>query len=96
MVGLTAMLTQLLMIERSFTQLAQMPTPDLVLYGESVDPAKVQIEVLKTLEALVSDGWVVARTVPGAEPLPPVNLDFSSMVHTNRDSILARESGSPT
>jgi len=85
MVGLTAMLAQLLTVERSFSQLSRMPTPDLVLYGESVDPAKVQIEVLKTLEALVSDGWISARIVPGAEPFPPVDLDFSSMVHANRD-----------
>jgi len=85
MVGLTAYLTQLLKTEKSFTELAQMPVPQLQLNQGHVDPAKAQLEILKTLDALVSDGWVVARTDPNAAAFPPINLDFSAVVHPNRD-----------
>jgi len=85
MVGLTAYLTQLLKTEKSFAELARMPVPSLALNDGVVDPAKAQIEVLKTLDALVADGWVVARTDPNAAAFPLVNLDFSAVVHANRD-----------
>jgi len=91
MVGLTAYLTQLLKTEKSFTELAQMPVPQLQLNQGNVDPAKAQLEILKTLDALVADGWVVARTDPNAEAFPPINLDFSAVVHPNRDSSLLQK-----
>ena len=87
MVGLTAMLTQLLKEERSYSELCQISLPEVSLNGDStVDPAKAQIEILKTLEALVSDGWVTARIEPGAEPFPPVNFDLTAVVHANRNN----------
>jgi flavin-dependent dehydrogenase len=85
MVGITAFLAGLLKTERSYSELSRMSVPELSAGNTQVDPAKAQIEVLKTLEAMVSDGWVTARTAPGAEPFPAVNLDFSSVVHSNRD-----------
>jgi len=92
MVGLPAFLIQLLRTERSYSELCRVPVPDLAMNNESIgDPTKVQIEVLKTMEALVSDGWVIARIEPGAEPFPPVTFDFSSVVHANRDPVLARD-----
>jgi flavin-dependent dehydrogenase len=86
MVGLPAFLIQLLRAERSYEQLCQVPIPALDLDGQPVaDPAKVQLETLKSLEALVADGWVVARTDPNFTPLPPIDLDFTAVVHANRD-----------
>lgn len=41
--------------------------------------------VLKSLEALVSDGWVKARTDPDSLALPPIEIDFSSVIHPNHD-----------
>jgi flavin-dependent dehydrogenase len=42
-------------------------------------------EVFTCMEVLVSEGWVVARTVKGAEPMPTPCPDFSQTVHPNRD-----------
>ncbi|MDR3692978.1 MAG: NAD(P)/FAD-dependent oxidoreductase [Fimbriimonas sp.] len=86
MVGLPAFLTQLMKIERSYDELCRIPVPDMTMNGESVgDPGKTQFEMLKTLEALVSDGWIKGRVEPGAVPFPPVNFSFEALVHANRD-----------
>ena len=39
--------------------------------------------IIKDLEVLVSDGWVVARTDPGIEGMPPIDVDFSQIIHPN-------------
>ena len=91
MVGLTAFLAQLMRTEKSYEELCELSIPDLSMNGEPVDPAKVQLEVLKTMEALVADGWVIARTQPGSVPFPAMNLDLSAVVHTNRDSVSRKQ-----
>ncbi|RYG26435.1 NAD(P)/FAD-dependent oxidoreductase [bacterium] len=42
-------------------------------------------DFLDALEALVGSAWVVARTVEGFRPFPALEVDFSEIVHTNRD-----------
>jgi hypothetical protein len=46
---------------------------------------EVWTDFIKTLEALVSDGWVATRIVEGADPMPPPRGDFSKTLHVNRD-----------
>jgi len=47
--------------------------------------------IIKTLEVLVSDGWVAARTDEGTEGMPPVEVDFSAVLHPNRELRSVRE-----
>jgi hypothetical protein len=42
-------------------------------------------EVFSSLEALVSEGWVETRVVPGAEPMPTPCPDLTQTLHPNRD-----------
>ena len=43
-------------------------------------------EVFTSLEVLLSEGWVEARTEPGGEPMPTPCPDFSQTLHENRDT----------
>jgi len=43
------------------------------------------IEFIARLEALVTDGWVTARTEPGAPALEPIVIDLSPVMHENQD-----------
>jgi len=42
-------------------------------------------EMITSLEALVSEGWAVARTEPGFRSVPPVLLNTMAVFHENRD-----------
>ena len=42
-------------------------------------------QVIKSLEALVSYGWVTASVKPDSEPCPRFQADLDSTVHPNRD-----------
>ena len=91
MIGVTAFLVQLFKTERAYSEMYRMQLPEISLGpGESVDPHKAQLEVLKTLEALVSDGWIVGRIEPGAEPFPPVDFNMKAVVHANRDTLVTQ------
>jgi flavin-dependent dehydrogenase len=41
--------------------------------------------VVETMEALVLDGWVKARTVPGHRGWPRFEVDYERIMHENRD-----------
>jgi hypothetical protein len=41
--------------------------------------------VIETMEALVLDGWVVARTAPGHRGWPKFELDYTRIMHENKD-----------
>jgi hypothetical protein len=73
-------------IERSFAEMGrdvkeylQANTAPGLGYSETWE------EVVTALEAMVSEGWLVARTEPGARTVPPIMLDFSKVFHENRD-----------
>jgi hypothetical protein len=40
---------------------------------------------MTNLEAMIGDGWVKTRTAEGARAVQPINMDFTSIVHANRD-----------
>ncbi len=42
-------------------------------------------QCIKSLEALVSYGWAVARTEPGADACPRFQADLAQSIHPNRD-----------
>ncbi len=42
-------------------------------------------QVIKSLETLVTAGWVLTREVDGATPSPRFNADIDQMLHPNRD-----------
>ena len=44
-------------------------------------------DFVKGLEALVSDGWVIARIEPGVPPFVPPTVDFTPVIHANRDRL---------
>jgi flavin-dependent dehydrogenase len=89
MIGVTAFLVQLFKAERAYSEMYRMPLPEITPGpGQALDPGKAQLEVLKTLEALVSDGWIVGRVEPGAEKFPPFEFDMKALVHANRDTLV--------
>ncbi len=86
MIGLMGWMARRLLSEHDIHQLAQAAydyqATEIGSGGSFVD---LWTEFIKTLEALVSDGWVVARTQQDADPMPPPRGDFSKILHPNRD-----------
>ncbi len=89
MLDVMGWLTTFLKTERTFEELV-MATRNYAMEIGQAGPIfpKFWEEVLTDLEALVSDGWVIARTDPSARAILPINLDVSSQVHDNRDEEL--------
>lgn len=46
-------------------------------------------DVIKSLEAMVCDGWVRVRTELGTMAMPAPGVDFSAIIHPNRDEAAA-------
>ena len=44
-------------------------------------------EFFDNLEAMISDGWVLARTVPGFEAIPAVSINIDPFIHINTDPV---------
>ena len=56
--------------------------------GMSVqDAAKFPRLLIETMEALISDGWVVARKVEGHDGWPRFSIDESRFMHDNDDVV---------
>ncbi len=53
-------------------------------YTEAQIP-KFRNEFFDILEAMVSDGWVVARTEPGARAVPRQEINISPVIHPNTE-----------
>ena len=82
MLGVLGWLVGLLKTERSFADLAAEGRA-YVVQNRLADPSGFWATFIKSLEALVGAGWVHARTEPGAQTLPPVDVDFSPVMHPN-------------
>ncbi len=91
MIGLTGWLAQLLRVEHSYADLCRIQAPALTMNGAPVNQDQMEAEVLKTLEAMVADGWIATRTETDAEPFPSLKIDLSGAVHPNRDSVALQE-----
>jgi flavin-dependent dehydrogenase len=86
MIGQMGWLARRLQTEHDIHTLARSAheyhTTELSGQGSFVE---VWTDFIKTLEALVSDGWVSTRAAPDGEPMPPPRGDFSQIIHANRD-----------
>jgi flavin-dependent dehydrogenase len=74
--------------ERSYDELTLGAEAHLIEQG--VLPAQIPAYSRKffdNLEAAVSDGWVIARSMPGAPAVPDIQLNRTNLVHANRDSL---------
>jgi len=49
------------------------------------DALKLPRLVVETMEALVLDGWVKARTAPGQKGWPRFAIDYERIMHENHD-----------
>jgi hypothetical protein len=93
MVKAFAWLASFFKSERSFDEMAR----EAKTYIEQNTPpggsaTDVWEEIVTSLEAMVSEGWLLSRTEPGTRTVPPVLLDFSKVFHENRDvGLLTKE-----
>jgi len=82
-------LATFLRTERTFEELLMATRNYAIEIGQAGQNfPKFWQEVLTDLEAMLSDGWVVARTDPSARAILPINMDLSMEVHPNRDEVL--------
>ena len=74
--------------ERSYVELTNGAAEYLAQSGVPTDKIpSYSREFFDNLEAMVSDGWVIATTVPGAVAVPPLSLNTEPFIHANRDRI---------
>ncbi len=88
MLNIVGWMAQQLKTEKSAVELTELAK--LYVGQANLPPGVLQTfwtDYYKSLEALVADGWVLASTREGAEPLPPPSVDFTSVVHPNHDII---------
>jgi len=78
--------------ERSYAELTNGAADYLSQSGVPIDKiAGRSREFFDNLEAMVSDGWVIARTVPGVEAVPPISINIKPYVHVNRDAVKVQQ-----
>jgi flavin-dependent dehydrogenase len=87
MIDVMGWLVTSLMQERSVADLRKLVN-DVARQQRMSTPWGIRFlnEVFTSLEVLVSEGWVLAREVQGAEPMPTPRPDFSQTLHANRDA----------
>jgi len=86
MVKTVGWVARYLLEERSFAELRDAAKAQVA----SVSMTREQYhffwsQAIKSLEAMVGDEWVIARTEEGAEGVPRFQADISGMFHPNRD-----------
>lgn len=52
---------------------------------KTAEPTKGRAEVVTAIEALISEGWIIARTESGFRSAPPVLVNTDGVFHENRD-----------
>jgi len=84
--GILAWLVPFLKVERTVEELADGALTHARQLGVGQDGiVPFWTEFIKTLEALVCDGWVKTRVHEGAMPMPAPGVDLSPILHRNRD-----------
>lgn len=92
--GFIGGILNLLKTERSYDELTQAAAEYLAQAG--VPPQQFgnySREFFENLEAMISDGWITARTVPGFETIPEVSVNIEPFIHINSDPVKAQNSG---
>ncbi len=86
MIGLMGWTANMLKSERSYQELAKEAEAYFAQNKLSAEELQLQwMEFMKTLEALLSDGWVNARSEPGMRSVPPIAVNTSTVFHPNHD-----------
>jgi hypothetical protein len=89
MLGVCGWISHLLSEERTARQIIDVANQYRASLGLSKEEALgFPRHLVETMEAMILDGWITARTVEGHDGWPRFSLDYSRFLHPNRDVAL--------